>query len=314
MLRTRFVVALLLVGFCPLARSEPPPATVPAELLPVPKALEQGKFERPLREKYKAQLASRDAAERAALAHALHDQAAAASSPAERFVLLRMARDLAASGGDLPFALSIIDDMNGVFVIAAEEMKASTLAMAVDASRAPPEDLARSYLIVADQALRQWKLDLAGKAAYLAAKMAHGNPDLLAQARDREQSVRVRKTELHKVLDAQQKLAQHPEDAQANLLVGQFLCFGLNRWDEGLVMLAKSPAGKLKDLASADLASPGTPTAMAALADRWWDFVQGGACVGRGRAAYWYAKALPDLDGNRKDLAEKRIAEASTPR
>ncbi len=294
------------------------PATLPDGLLAVPKSLDQIKVERPLRESHKSEFASHDAGERLNLAHAFQKDADAAQDPATKFVQLRLARDLAASGGDLPLAMSIVDDIAGTFIINADEMKASALALAVDTARVSPDVLAQSYLKVADDALAAWKIDLASKAAYLAVTEAKGYPELLALAKDRERTVRLRKTELKGVFDAQRKLARNADDPAANLIVGRFLCLRLNQWETGLPYLSKSVPGPLKTLAERDQAMINDAARMADLADAWWDYADSKSGIPAGaarqRAAHWYTSALPGLAGDRKSKAQKRIAEVESSR
>jgi hypothetical protein len=307
--------ACLFIALClsaPLIAAE---STATQEVLPVPKALEQGKVDRPLRDKYKAEFASRDPKERGALGRKLREAAEAEKDSTARFVLLKEARDLAIDAGDLPFCMEVIDAMAKGFMIDPAEMKANSLSVALDKSRADPETLFNTYLKVADDCLVIWDLDLAGKSAYMASKLAARNRHWLAAAKEREDIVRHRKTEFTVANTAYKKLARTPDDPQANQLVGRHICFNLNHWDAGLPYLAKSASETLKALAERDLAALTDPAAMAALADAWWDFsdvklnIPAGA--GHRRAAYWYAKALPGLCGGKKAEAEKRIAETN---
>src|SRR6185437_7250577 len=185
----------LLLSLCMSASSIAAESPAPQEVLPVPKALEQGKFDRPLREKYKAEFASRDANERGALGRKLREMADGEKDPAARFVLLKEARDLAIDAGDLSYCMEIIEVMGKVFMIDPAEMKASSLSLALDKSRADPETLFNSYLKVADDYLATWDLDLAGRSAYMASKVAARNREWLAAAKERENIVRHHKTE-----------------------------------------------------------------------------------------------------------------------
>lgn len=286
-------------------------------LLPVPKYAEQYKADARIREKFKAQFASHEASDRLALAHQLQDLADKETDPAAKFVLLREARESAVFAGEFPYCMAIIDDISRTFAIKTAEMKASALSVGMDMGNRPPADLANSYLKVADDALEVWNLDLASKAAYMASKLARGNPILLAEVDHRSKTVRVRNTEVLKIIAAARKLERTPDDPQLNLMVGRHQCFHMNLWENGLPFLAHSPTGPLRDLALQDLAAPATPDAMAMLADGWWDFTDVQANLppgsGRKRAAYWYAKALPGLSGDKAAQARQRIADAAQP-
>jgi curved DNA-binding protein CbpA len=88
--------------------------------------------------------------------------------------------------------------------------------------------------------------------------------------------------------------------ATSNLAMGRELCFVQGKWEEGLPKLAAGSDPHLKALAEADLAAPTEPVAQAQIAERWWKLAE--AAESRVtktqlqlRAAYWYAKALPEL-------------------
>lgn len=287
-------------------------------LQPVPKALEQGKVDRPLREKYRKEFSSREPADRVTLAHTLRDEADQQSDLTARFVLLREARDLSVSAGDMVYAMDVIDDMARTYAINPAEMKAGALSLGVDDSRAAPADLAASYIKVADDALATWNLDLAHKAAYMAHKVAAGNRPLQLQADARDKTARLRNHELVEVLRAERKLDSDPDDPGANLIVGRHLCFNTNHWETGLAYLAKSPPGPLKTLARRELAVTSDPKDMAQLADAYWQLSDSAASLTPGsahrRAAYWYSKAIDGLTGKDKSIAQDRVAQATAPR
>ena len=125
-----------------------------------------------------------------------------------------------------------------------------------------------------------------------------------------------------RVLEAQKILAQKPDDREANLVEGRFLCFFKNdakSWARGLPLLAKGNDATLKALAEAELA-PGrdasTPAEMVKLADLWY---QAAAAVDASRrpdllrrAAYWYRAALADLEGFTKAKCRRRLEEIQT--
>ena len=311
------LVIFLILSAAACFAEQPSSAPSPPQLVPVPKSLEQGKVDRPLREKYKAEFASRDPKERGALGRKLREEADKETDATAKFVRLREARDLSVDAGDFSYAVEVIDDIAATFTIDAQDMKQTALMAGVDKSRVAPDDLARSYIKVCDDSLAIWNTDLAKKAAFLATKVAVGNRDLLAEAKERGKIANLRNRALLAAIAANQKLAKTPDDPGANQVLGAHVCFNLNRWDIGLRMLVKSPAGTLKSLAERDLATPQDPAAMAALADGWWDFGEAKAGlapgIGRRRSAYWYAKALPGLTGEKKAQAEKRIAEIGEP-
>ena len=67
-------------------------------------------------------------------------------------------------------------------------------------------------------------------------------------------------------------LVSNPTDANANLMIGMYFCFGRGEWNTGLPMLAVGSDDGLKLLAGKDLAEAKSPTQEAQLGDEWWQF------------------------------------------
>lgn len=77
------------------------------------------------------------------------------------------------------------------------------------------------------------------------------------------------------------RIAQHietlrndPENAAANFAVGWYLCIVKGNWQEGASMLAKAPDRSLRELALLEVQQDGNTNREIALADGWWDYGQ----------------------------------------
>jgi len=64
-------------------------------------------------------------------------------------------------------------------------------------------------------------------------------------------------------------LLKNPKDKDANLTAGRSFCFGLQRWDLGLPMLANS-SGDMRHVAQMELANPTEPGQQHSVADLWY--------------------------------------------
>ena len=88
-------------------------------------------------------------------------------------------------------------------------------------------------------------------------------------------------------------------------------------WSHGLPLLARSSDATLKELASLDLRGATTTQVCMTIGNRYWDVAakdqEPAHSAFQSRAEYWYSKALPQLEGLEKVLAEKRIEEANKP-
>lgn len=101
------------------------------------------------------------------------------------------------------------------------------------------------------------------------------------------------------VKKAQAKLAADPADQDANTTVGKYL-LSLEKFDEGLDLLAKGSDATLKSLALKDSGKPDDPGALAA---EWMDLAKKNAPLRQAmtnRAMYWYGQAWLKADPKEK--------------
>jgi hypothetical protein len=286
----------------------------PTDRLPVPNSAAQAKIVKEIRERYHDDYAKRTAADQLALAQQFRAEASIAGDDSvRRYVLLREARELATNSGDLKAAFGIIDDTIKLFALDGADLKVTVMSNAVDRALIPKVDLMDQYLKICNDALDFGDLTLATHANMLATRIARGtrNPDVIARAHVTDLRMHDARREVTLVYAANERRKANPEDGEANLIVGRYMCFVQDHW-EGLTFLAVGSDKQLRGLAEKDIAGPPNPTLMADLGDAWWDLPdskQTPQSRSRGRAAHWYELALPGLSGDRKKLAEKRIAE-----
>jgi len=113
------------------------------------------------------------------------------------------------------------------------------------------------------------------------------------------------------------KLADSPDDADAHLALGKYLCFQQGDWEQGLPHLSRGGDSTLKELAAKGLTDPKDALAQAEIGDAWWNAAEkakGKDKVGlQAGAQFWYTKALPALTGLSKAKAQKRLADLGGP-
>lgn len=287
--------------------------TSSTERLAVPNSSAQAKIVKEIREQYHDEYAKRTAADQLALARQFREQASIAGDDSiRRYVLLREARELATNSGNLDAAFGIIDDTSKVFALDATELKVTVMSNAVDRALIPKIDLMDRYLKICNNALDYGDLTLATHANMLATRIARGtrNPDVIGRAHVTDLRVHDARREVTVVVAANEKMKSNPEDAESSLIVGRYMCFVQDNW-EGLPFLAHGSDKRLRELSEKDVDGPPNPSLMADLADAWWDFPdskQTPQSRSRERAIHWYEQALPGLSGDRKKLAEQRVA------
>jgi hypothetical protein len=287
-----------------------------AQQAPVPDAEAQRKAENVIREVFGADYARKMPAKKL-----LQQGLETRDDPASQYVLLREARDLAARAGDVATAYQAIDEMARRFEGDVAGAKAGALALIVAEVR-PSETFklaAEAYLKLADETAAAGDFETAEKTAAAAAATARRAKDvsLVGRAEAKSREVIEVKARLARVKKAIETLAAKPEDAAANLEVGQYECFIKGSWETGLPMLAKGSDEALRSLAQKDLAGAGSSQERTALADGWWTRGEKERGVARqrirDRAAHWYALAAADATGLTKMKIDRRLEELGRP-
>lgn len=283
----------------------------------VPDAAAQKEAEKLIKDLFKDEYARKAAADRQALARKLYQQALdSKDSPASQYVLLRESADLAAETQDVAGCLKSIEELAKSFRIDAWKVKAAALGTATKTARTPEEAaaLSGSFLRVADEAASAEDFETAKKSVDAASTLARKAKDmgLVSKSAAKDKEVAELKAKGEKLRKAREVLASKPDDPASCLLVGQYECFIKGNWKEGLVLLANSTDGPLKDLAAKDLSEPADATQQVAVGDGWWDLSEKESNAAsrqrlRMRALSWYEKAAPSVAGLNKAKVEKRL-------
>lgn len=310
------LIVLLGAVVLPEAFSAQPPRR---ELLPVPTAEAQQKAEVLIRDLYHLDAeGSSLPSQKQELAKKLYEEAEQTEDdPTGRFVLLKLACKLATEVGDARLIDQSIDRMARHFSIDAAGIKKTMISRAVENPRnsAVARQLAEDCLALMDQAVKADRYDAAldyGRAAHTAAGKAKA-PSLVSEVVARGRQVVELREAFQQVVEATKRLAEDPDDPEANLVRGRHLCLIKANWRRGLPMLAKGSDPALKDAAQRDLAQPATTAEQMAVADTWWEMAKDRADPIRkslrDRAARWYIQAKAQASGLDKTKAMNRLAE-----
>ncbi len=315
-LLTLTTAALLLAA--PLTRAD--------DRKPPPDADAQAKAEAQIKDLFKDDFAKRKPADLQALAAKLVQETADADNdPARKFVLLRLASEAAARAGDAAAALHAIDAQAQEFAVDAPALKAVALEAALHATGGAPSDcqaILDAALELADEAKAADDYDAADRLLHTAQSAATklGNHQTATAAGERRRLVDAMQKEYENVKGDFAVLKDKPDDPDACLQVGRFLCFYKGDWESGLPLLALSGDAKLKELAKRDMnprrvfTNPGEftdPTDQDALADAWYEVAEvetGTKAVQIELHAYaLYKAAVSQLSGPTRTKAEERL-------
>ena len=295
---------------------EPPPPTV--QRLPIPGEQQQARAEAEIKELFKDEYTKRKPAGRLALAAKLLKQAAGTKDkPAEAYVLLHEAQELAAEAGDAEAALEAIALLDDRYLVDRPAMQRAALERATRSARTPAaaQGLVASYVALIDDAMSSDFYDAALALLTQAETVASRakNSSFTSWLRLRKQAANQFREEFQQLGDVQAALRKNLRDPVANSAMGRFLCLAKGDWSRGLPFLSAGDDRKLKALAARDMSNVATATEQADVADAYYDRAQAEQSTAKlcllQRAYYWYQRAAPRLDGLSLTRVHKRMKE-----
>jgi hypothetical protein len=249
----------------------------------------------------------------------LGEGVATKDDPTSRFVLFRIARDIAAQQGDFVTAFDAIGRIGTEFDADTLQMKVDAGTIAVKALKTPKDHQACAAILapLIDEAVAADRYAQAKSLASLALGSAREGRDsdrikqLVAKVKEIEEVA----VEFDKVKEAKVALDAKPTDAAANFAVGRFLCLVKGDWKRGITMLALSENEEFRAAALLELEAQ--PDALK-VGDGWWKVAESLEATAKSRAqahaGEWYRKALPGLSGLTKARVEKVIAQVPLPK
>jgi hypothetical protein len=306
----------------PANPADPPPKPAPAAIdvtkrAPVPDPAKQKDAEKLLKDLFKDQYAKKPPADRQALARALLDQARKSSEdPVALWVVYREAQDVAVQVCDVRTAMAAIDECSRFFDVDSMAMKNAALTACGKTAKAPEDfaALAEALDRLIEDLTSADQYEVAEKAAATALQYARkvNAPRLVSRATLRSKEVAEAKSRYQAMKAVLQTLAKTPDDANANLEMGQFLCFIKGNWDLGLRFLVKSGDAGLKALAEKELALPTAFADQIAIADGWYELGEKEKLPSKkyqllNHAREFYTLALPQAVALQKAKLEKRL-------
>ncbi|HEX3872335.1 MAG TPA: protein kinase [Pirellulales bacterium] len=299
-----------------------PTEEAPAERLAVPDETARAKTDDLVKDLFRDELAAAKTADgKLALAEKLLTQAhATTDDPVGKYAMLVWARDLAIEAASPAIATQAIDALASEFVVDGSSEQSEALVAMAEKSLTPT--VAKEVTLAAVSHVTtlsdadQWdQAKRVSDAALIAARKAK-ELDLTKQAFAQNKEIIAGRQQWEEAEAARATLAKTPDDPEANLVLGRYLCFVKQDLTDGFERLAKASDTKLKELAAKSLAVPEEVDAQVEVGDAWWD--AGELLKGKDKehlqvvAAYWYGMAVNELTGLAKARVEKRLAELGT--
>lgn len=297
------------------------PSLAAQDLAPVPSDAAQQKAVKLIEEVYgEEHTQAKTSAEKTALAGKLLKEAAASEDLTNRYVLLRVARDMATEAGDAETAVRAVEEIGKSFQVDLLQLKGAALSAARKSASLSKQRkaLAEQALALIEEAVARDDFVAARYLAQLALDAARKarEGDLTKRIVARSKMVTEVAEEYSAAKDAFQTLEEKPVDPEANLAAGKYLCFTKGNWDKGIPMLALGKDGQTTKLAIKELEGVTDVGGQVAIGDGWWALSETKDGLtkkrARERAVAWYRLAFPKLTGLVKAKVEKRLA-GSTP-
>ncbi|MEM8735732.1 MAG: hypothetical protein AAGG44_15975, partial [Planctomycetota bacterium] len=242
--------------------------------------------------------------------------------PAELFVGLRSALNIAIRGRDANLALQLVDELDMRFEIDRAEYEGNMFNGFLGKKGSLRTELTKASLLI--PYLEETVIRSVEQDNYKAAEqnLEYG-ASVVRNMNNREtnyrwkvlkQRVEEGKKRFPRVAKAIQTLESNPSDPAANLAVGWYLCLVKDNWIEGAELLAKSNDDSLRALAILEIQQDTMTSRLTSLGDGWWTYGEKNkddALVFESamkRARKWYLAASAGLpDGLDRIRANTRL-------
>tara|TARA_R110002049_G_scaffold309101_2_gene516892 strand:- start:16776 stop:18707 length:1932 start_codon:yes stop_codon:yes gene_type:complete len=289
--------------------------------IPIPSQSEIDTASEVVKEVYSTQLAeAKSALKKNELARQMAVVAADTDELASRFVLLRSAKNIAISTGDVVHAMEFVNTLIHNFDVDAFSMRTDCLIRVSQLLTSPEQNRAygEATLSVVDEMVDHDLYAGSDKLLRLAHSAALKSRDieLIKAIVAKKGLVKRYLSEYESIRSSFQALETNPGDSVAAGKVGQFYCFVRGLWGRGIPLLAASDLESLREIASLELANPSAAAQRVALADQWWELAEtyadpSVADTVRQHACLWYSRAVSSLTGLEQVRVKKRLESQS---
>lgn len=284
---------------------------------PVPAEGAQKKAAAQIQEIYKPDYErAKSSSQKLELAQQMLKEAAETNDDAvAKFVLLRVARDIAVLQGDLAIAFQAVDRIGDAYEVDAMSMKIDAATTAVKSFKSPAyyQRSLGQVLPLVDTLVESEQYDTAKRVVELALSIARGCSDggmlkmVTTKATEIDEIISQYKT----VEEYAAILKEKATDPKANLELGKFRCFVRGDWERGIPMLALGNDETLKKLAKTELQDK---VDYVTAGDAWWEYAESLSPMAKkevqSHAAGMYVKVVSQLMGLTKKRLQQRIAGA----
>lgn len=294
-----------------------PVTVLPPAPLPIPSAAEQATSRAMMNATYADLLKDHTLAGRRKLIATLNEALPKMTgSPPDEFLVLAGLLAAAHDASDLPGVVATADLLGERFEVDPLATKVRTalnnMSLKGDTLAAGEANIVAGLRLLKEMVAAEDIVN-AGRLAAALRPAAAGNPRMQGALQKRVSELDLIRMAADRVRPYLEKLQKSPDDSDACAKMGSYYCLQLNRWPEGIKLLAKGSDLDLKKRAAIEMDPKATPTALLQVADEWWaagekqpEFI---VAHSRAHAAEIYGANLASTTALRHEMLEKRIAE-----
>jgi hypothetical protein len=313
-----FFLSVVIPVYAAEPKAPEPPAVETRPPQPVPDTALLPDAEFLVHDFFKTDFSNSDIVDRARLVQKLLREAAQTNTDMDlKYVLIREAYDTARKSGQFELAMDAARAMAASFQVDGTRLKTDVFSQVNPTTPEGQQALLDCILHEVDTAVAADRYTEALQLLELGGVWAGKRKDAALKTRILSQAgeLTARRTASEKHAKAIARLAEQPDDADAHLAAGVFLCFHKRDWDAGLPHLTKCAVPALKDAAARELQRPAEAVAQADLGDLWWSQSEKESGAPKDamqqRAMGWYVEALAGLPAARQTVVVKRLQAGS---
>lgn len=256
---------------------------------------------------------AKNGTQKSVVGNMMYEAAKVEKGSVEKYVLLSRAKDLFTEGANVQGAFGAIDELAGLYDVKGYKLKAEAVALINKNGwhneqrwrvvMAMPGVIVEAIMAEDFEAARQL-----AAAEMFAARLTQ-DADAIKEATARGIQIRDAENACGEAKKAAATIEKTPEDADANLKFGKYVCFYLGDWKSGLPMLAKGSDAALKAAVELEKESDKIK-----LGDKWWEIAAAYTGVAKAnimdRAAKMYADGVGTMEpGLGRSRVESRMEE-----
>jgi len=299
----------------------PPASVISYSPVPVPSVDDQEAARKLVQEVFGEDISNATTAEtRSAVVRQLLAAAADRNEePAARYVVLGEAGKLAIATGDAALVSQVIDRLAQEFDVDRLRVMASAFhaTSRQTLGAAARERLLDNVLRLIDESVTHDRYDIAMPLEEIARASTPRlrNRAALERIDAAMEAAKASKEHYDAAQTAARTLEANPDDVEANLVYGTYLCLSKEDWQGGIPLLAKGSNEDLKRVALLELAGAADASAEVQLGDAWYGLASSDDSLDgfSARANHWYSLALPNVSGLTRQKVVSRLGVASEP-